>query len=51
MEGRLEKLKDSIEIMALKDEIMQLISKVRVSRESIKFTVPIHDFLFLKPQS
>ena len=40
VEGRLEKLKDSIEIMALKDELMQLISKVRVSRESIKFTVP-----------
>ena len=40
VEGRLEKLKDSIEIMASKDEIMQLISKVRVSRESIKFTVP-----------
>ena len=40
VEGRLEKLKDSIEIMASKDELMQLISKVRVSRESIKFTVP-----------
>ena len=40
VEGRLEKLKDSIEIMPLKDELMQIISKVRVSRESIKFTVP-----------
>ena len=40
VEGRLEKLKDSIEIMPLKDELMQLISKVRVSRESIKFTDP-----------
>ena len=40
VEGRLEKLKNSIEIMPIKDELMQLISKVRVSRESIKFTVP-----------
>ena len=40
VEGRLEKLKDSIEIMPMKDELMQIISKVRVSRESIKSTVP-----------
>ena len=40
VEGRLEKLKDSIEIMPLKDELMQIISKVRVSRESIKIAVP-----------
>lgn len=38
----LERMKDSIKIMAAKDELIQLISDVRFDRESIKFTAPIN---------
>ena len=40
VEGRLEKFKDSIEIMAVKDQLVQLVSASRLNCESIKFTAP-----------
>ena len=40
VEGRLEKFKDSIEIMAVKDQLIELISEARLNFESIKFTAP-----------
>ena len=40
VESRLEKFKDSIEIMAVKDQLVQLVSEARLKFESIKFTAP-----------
>ena len=40
VQDRLKKMKDSIEITAETDELMQIVSEVRLNYESIKFTVP-----------
>ena len=40
VEGKLEILKDSIEIMTVKNELVQLISEVRLKSEALMFTAP-----------
>ena len=40
VESRLEKFKDSIEIMAVKDQLVELVIEAQLKFESIKFTAP-----------
>ena len=40
VECKLERLKDSIEIIAVKNELVQLISELRLNPEALKFTPP-----------
>ena len=40
VEGKLERLNDSIEIMVVKNELVQLISEVRLNPDALKFTAP-----------
>ena len=49
VESRLEKITDSIEIMAVKDQLVQLVSEARLNCESIKFTAPKMLFFHSNP--